>query len=90
MKRLLLPMIALLASHATLAADGQITFVGAIVEPSCDYAVTRSVSLNCTREGIKKSETLQVNQATRKLPYALGTAQITRQRGLNFLMVEYN
>ena len=38
-------MIALLASHATLAADGQIKFVGAIVEPSCDYAVTRSVSL---------------------------------------------
>lgn len=90
MKRLLLPMIALLASHATLAADGQIKFVGAIVEPSCDYAVTRSVSLNCTREGIKKSETLQVNGAARELPYALGTARIIRERGLTFLQVEYN
>jgi type 1 fimbria pilin len=73
-----------------MAADGTISFSGAIVEPSCTTATQlQRTSVTCTREGVDKVRTIALIQSQQALPYQLGTVHVKSINNFKIVEVTY-
>lgn len=90
MGKVLVLLSGLMMLQTAMAADGTISFSGAIVEPSCTTATQlQGTSVTCTREGVDKVRTIALNQSQQALPYQLGTVRVKSVNNLKIIEVTY-